>query len=204
MTVTLRAMTAGDLTAVTELERALFPEDAWSREMFAREIGGHAYGRYYLVAEVAGQLVGYAGLLAQPPGTSRRGHPQPGGQADVLTMAVATSHWGQGIGSALLTALLGEASGRGCAEVFLEVRADNPRAQQLYRRHGFTEVGLRRGYYQPSGVDAIVMSRPVARVQPVPAPGSPQQAAGQPPGPAAQVPSGECHKVSLRPGEDSP
>jgi ribosomal-protein-alanine N-acetyltransferase len=76
-------------------------------------------------------------------------------------MAVATSHWGQGIGSALLQALLAEAAGRGCAEIFLEVRVDNPRAQQLYRRHGFTDAGLRRGYYQPSGTDALVMRRPL-------------------------------------------
>jgi ribosomal-protein-alanine N-acetyltransferase len=179
MTATLRAMAAADLTAVAGLERELFPEDAWSWEMFASEISGRAYGRYYLVAEEAGRVVGYAGLLAQPPGVPRRNGPQPAGQADVLTMAVATSHWGQGIGSALLTALLDEAARRACTEVFLEVRADNPRAQQLYRRHGFTEAGLRRGYYQPSGVDAIVMRRSVGPGQPVPAAGSPPEAAGQ-------------------------
>ena len=185
MTAALRAMAPADLTAVIELERDLFPEDAWSWEMFASEIGGRAYGRYYLVAEEAGRIVGYAGLLAQPPagsgwkGPGGRKVREPTGQADVLTMAVATSHWGQGIGSALLTALLDEAARRGCTEVFLEVRADNPRAQQLYRRHGFTEVGLRRGYYQPSGVDAIVMRRPAGPAQPVPATGNPAEAAGQ-------------------------
>jgi ribosomal protein S18 acetylase RimI-like enzyme len=46
--------------------------------------------------------------------------------------------------------------------MFLEVRADNPRAQDLYRRFGFEEIGVRRGYYQPSGTDAIVMRREVA------------------------------------------
>lgn len=198
MTAVLRAMTAADLPAVAELERELFPEDAWSWEMFAREIGGRAYGRYYLVVEEAGRVVGYAGLLAQPPVTPRRGRPgrvlEPGGQADVLTMAVATSHWGQGIGSALLTALLGEAARRGCPEVFLEVRADNPRAQQLYRRHGFTEAGLRRGYYQPSGVDAIVMRRPAVPAQ------SAQTAASQRPGAAAPTPEA----ASNTPGKDSP
>jgi ribosomal-protein-alanine N-acetyltransferase len=44
----------------------------------------------------------------------------------------------------------------------LEVREDNPRARQLYSRHGFTEVGVRRGYYQPSGVDAVVMRKGLA------------------------------------------
>ena len=36
---------------------------------------------------------------------------------------------------------------------------DNERAQRLYRQLGFAQVGLRRGYYQPSGADALVMRR---------------------------------------------
>jgi ribosomal-protein-alanine N-acetyltransferase len=158
--VQLRPMTAADLPAVTALEQELFPDDAWSPQMLASELAGVPDGRYYLVAAAAGRIVGYAGLLA-PPVRRRGGRGDPGGQADVLTMAVAADHWGQGIGSTLLTALLTEAASRGCAEVFLEVRSDNPRAQRLYRRHGFSAVGLRRGYYQPSGTDAIVMCRPV-------------------------------------------
>jgi [ribosomal protein S18]-alanine N-acetyltransferase len=58
--------------------------------------------------------------------------------------------------------LLAEAARRGCTEVFLEVRVDNDRAQRLYRRHGFTGVGIRRGYYQPSGTDALVMRCKIA------------------------------------------
>jgi len=43
------------------------------------------------------------------------------------------------------------------------VRTDNHRAQRLYRRYGFTEIGIRRGYYQPSGTDALVMRRDVTK-----------------------------------------
>ena len=64
---------------------------------------------------------------------------------------------GEGIGTALLADLIATAAARKCREVFLEVRADNDRARLLYRRTGFSEVGVRRGYYQPSGADAIVM-----------------------------------------------
>jgi ribosomal-protein-alanine N-acetyltransferase len=170
MTVRLRPMTPADLRAVLALENALFPEDAWSLEMFASELHSRTAGRYYLVAEDdqdAGQIVGYAGLLVPPDdaggSAGAGGAGGAAGQADVLTMAVAGTHWGQGIGTALLTALVTEAAGRGCAEVFLEVRADNPRAQRLYRKHGFGAVGLRRGYYQPSGTDAIVMRRALSQ-----------------------------------------
>lgn len=176
-------MAAGDLPAVLDLERALFPEDAWTREMFASELRDAPPDRYYLVAEEDGRVVGYAGLLAPP---SRRGRPGSGGQADVLTMAVASSRWGQGIGSALLEALLAEAVARGCAEVFLEVRVDNPRAQRLYRRYGFAHVGLRRGYYQPSGTDALVMRRPLKSGESFPAPSSGQAPAAPASGPPEQ------------------
>jgi len=144
-------MTTADLDSVLDLELALFGPEAWSRQMLVGELSQQPASRYYLVAEDSGSIVGYAGLLAV------------GGQADVLTIAVATSRWGQGIGSDLLGRLLTEAIHRGCTEMFLEVRSDNIRAQRLYQWWGFTEVGIRRGYYQPSGTDAIVMRRDLTK-----------------------------------------
>ena len=44
--------------------------------------------------------------------------------------------------------------------VSLEVRTDNDAATGLYRSRGFTVVGVRRGYYRPSGADAYTMRRP--------------------------------------------
>jgi [ribosomal protein S18]-alanine N-acetyltransferase len=148
MTFELRPLHYDDLAAVLDLEQTLFPDDAWSPGMFAEELAMQGHGRHYVAAEEGNTLVGYAGMML------------PGGrQAEVLTLAVNERHWGQGIGSALLTDLLDEAQRHDCAEVFLEVRADNPRAQDLYRRFGFEHIGIRRGYYQPSGMDAIVMRR---------------------------------------------
>jgi ribosomal-protein-alanine N-acetyltransferase len=159
-------MVAADLPDVIALEHELFPDDPWSAEMFAGEVAQPAETRLYLLAET--QPGSAQPGSAQPPGAA--GYPVmtgyaglmfvPGGQAaDVLTIAVRTSHWGLGIGSALLGALLAAATERGCAEVFLEVRADNPRAHGLYTRRGFADIGVRRGYYQPSGMDAIVMRK---------------------------------------------
>lgn len=143
--VEFRPMTTADLDGVLALELDLFGDEAWSRQMLVGELGQQPDSRYYLVAQEDGEIVAYAGLLAA------------GGQGDVLTIAVATARWGKGIGSALLERLLAEADRRGCSEVFLEVRADNARAQRLYRRRGFADIGIRRAYYQPSGTDAIVM-----------------------------------------------
>ena len=148
----LRPMTAADLDSVLELELALFGEEAWSRQMLAGELEQQPASRYYLLAEDDAGIAAYGGVLVA------------GEQADILTIAVATARWGNGIGSWLLEALLTEAARRGCAEMFLEVRADNARAQRLYHWWGFTEIGIRRGYYQPSGTDAIVMRRSLASV----------------------------------------
>src|SRR5262245_55563038 len=144
-------MTEADLDQVMERVQAVFGTDACSRQMLAAELKQQPASRYYVVADDDGGIAGYASLLGA------------GWQSDVVTLAVAADRWGEGIGSALLNALLTEAARRGCTEVFLEVRADNRRAQDLYRRHDFTESGIRRGYYQPSGADALVMRRNLAR-----------------------------------------
>jgi [ribosomal protein S18]-alanine N-acetyltransferase len=152
----LRPMAAADLAGVIALEHELFPEDPWTAQMFADEVAQPPEVRLYLVAEAGGPgpgIAGYAGMLFVPGGL----------QADVLTIAVRESRWGLGIGSALLDALIEAARERDCAEVFLEVRADNPRAHGLYLRRGFAEIGVRRGYYKPSGVDAIVMRKDLLR-----------------------------------------
>ncbi|XVQ12086.1 ribosomal protein S18-alanine N-acetyltransferase [Spirillospora sp. CA-255316] len=146
--VRLRRMTDDDLPAVLLLERALFPEDSWTEEMLRGELADQPRTRHYVVAEEpGGALVGYAGLAAA------------GGQADVQTIGVLPDRQGAGLGAALLTELLDEAGRRGSEEIFLEVRADNDRARRLYERFGFERVGIRKRYYQPSGVDAIVMRR---------------------------------------------
>ncbi|MFI7317890.1 ribosomal protein S18-alanine N-acetyltransferase [Streptomyces venezuelae] len=139
-----------DIDAVFVLEKELFPDDAWSRGMFWSELA-HARGpqatRRYVVAMEGDRLVGYAGLASA------------GDLADVQTIAVARDHWGTGLGARLLTDLLQAATAFECAEVMLEVRVDNTRAQKLYERFGFEPIGFRRGYYQPGNVDALVMRR---------------------------------------------
>ena len=149
VTSRLREMRWWDIDRVLGLEKDLFPEDAWSRGMFWSELA-HARGpeatRRYVVAEDAeGRLVGYAGLAAA------------GDLADIQTVAVARDQWGTGLGGQLLTELLRAATAFECAEVMLECRIDNIRAQKLYERFGFEAIGFRRGYYQPGNVDALVM-----------------------------------------------
>ncbi|MFF5702456.1 ribosomal protein S18-alanine N-acetyltransferase [Streptomyces sp. NPDC012794] len=149
-TAVLREMRWWDIEPVLELEHELFPDDAWSAGMFWSELaharGPHATRRYVVAEEPGtGRLVGYAGLAAA------------GDLGDVQTIAAAKDQWGTGLGARLLTELLRAATAFECAEVLLEVRVDNTRAQRLYERFGFEPIGFRRGYYQPGNVDALVM-----------------------------------------------
>lgn len=101
----------------------------------------------YRRGAVDGPVVGYAGL-------------DHGGEvADVMTLAVVPARRGTGLGDRLVAELTRRARARGAQALMLEVRADNAAAIRLYRRHGLEQVGVRRRYYEPGGVDALVLRR---------------------------------------------
>jgi N6-L-threonylcarbamoyladenine synthase len=93
------------------------------------------------------ELVGYAGL-SKLPGSD---------QADIQTIAVREDKRGLGIGRLLMNSLTQQATDLDAKELFLEVRADNSVAQKLYKLFGFKQIGTRKKYYQPDGVDAFIM-----------------------------------------------
>lgn len=146
-----------DIPRCVEIERQLFAGDApWSARAFHSELdaGGYYVGAYTDDDE----LVGYAGLASVG---------RPGDfESSVHTIGVDEAYQGQGLGTALLRALLARADELH-APVFLEVRTDNARALDLYARHGFTRIGVRKRYYQPSGADAYTMKRPARSEQEV-------------------------------------
>jgi ribosomal-protein-alanine N-acetyltransferase len=126
------------------IEADLFGAERWSAAMFWNEL---AHGNYYLVALEQGEVIGYAGLSTGSD------------EAWVQNIAVRRDRQRHGVGRALLTELLAEAARRGRRSVLLEVAVDNGPAQRLYDQYGFQVVGVRRGYYQPSNTDALVMRR---------------------------------------------
>ncbi|GAA4201310.1 ribosomal protein S18-alanine N-acetyltransferase [Actinocatenispora rupis] len=127
------------------IEEDLFGAERWSAAMFWNEL---ASGHYYRIAREDGEIVGYAGLAVTGPD-----------EAWVQNIAVRRDRQHAGIGRALLSDLLAEAARRGATRVLLEVAVDNEPAKRLYERYGFVPVGVRKGYYQPSNTDALVMER---------------------------------------------
>ncbi len=131
---------------VLPIEADLFGAEQWSAAMFWNEL---ANGQHYRVATAAdGAVLGYAGLAVAPPD-----------EAWVQNIAVRRDAQRRGIGRLLLEALLAEATRLGVRAVLLEVAADNAPAQRLYATYDFEPIGVRRGYYQPSNTDALVMRR---------------------------------------------
>jgi len=132
------------IAEVLLLEEDLFGDERWSAAMFWNELAQH---NFYVVALDGDDLLGYAGLAATPD------------EAWVQNIAVRRSGQRRGTGRALLEALLAEVGRLGIKQTLLEVAVDNAPAQHLYATYDFEPVGIRRGYYQPSNTDALVMMR---------------------------------------------
>jgi ribosomal-protein-alanine acetyltransferase len=147
--MTPRVATADDLDAVVALERVIFPDDAWPRDKFEDDLRSSFV--HFLVVEDGGTITGYA-IAQHLPGND---------VADIQNIAVVEAHRGEGLGAVLLDALVAWCESRDASAVMLEVRADNESAQSLYASRSFHTIATRPGYYQPAGVDALVMRREV-------------------------------------------
>src|SRR3972149_5183660 len=141
--VEVATMTAADIPTVLEIERRSFPTP-WPRDAYTHELD-HNRTAVYLVARREEAIVGFAGMWV----VMDEGH--------ITTIAVDPPARGQGIGERLLIALIDRASERGARWIQLEVRRSNVAAQNLYRKYGFRDVGVRRHYYSDNGEDALVM-----------------------------------------------
>ncbi len=140
-------MTLRDAARLAAIHAASFTNPRpWSGDEIASLLSGAGC---FLLAEAEGFLIGR--VVAD--------------EAELLTLAVSPIARRKGIGTTLLASFLARVRAEGAAAAFLEVAADNDAAIALYRKHGFSDAGRRRGYYCDSGaapVDAIVMRRALA------------------------------------------
>jgi len=131
------------LRGVMAIERQVYPRP-WSPNLFLSEMTDMR-NRTYLVARIGKDVVGYGGVMSY------------GDEAHITTIAVDPAHHRRKIGTRLLYELVVDGIRMGARAVSLEVRVSNAGAQTMYRRFGFRPVGIRKGYYQETGEDALVM-----------------------------------------------
>jgi ribosomal-protein-alanine N-acetyltransferase len=144
----LVAMRVEDLEQVLEIERSAFPTP-WQQEHFGFEIRENRWA-VNRVARLGRCVVGYTSAWTIC------------GELKINNIAVHANFRRRGLGRWLLGRMLEDGRATGCEVARLEVRRTNAAARELYLSHGFVETGVRRGYYQREGEDAILMELPLA------------------------------------------
>ncbi|MEW8972721.1 MAG: ribosomal protein S18-alanine N-acetyltransferase [Tissierellaceae bacterium] len=145
MDIITRLMTEEDVDAIVEIEREAF-STPWSRESFLTEIRENLLAKY-IVAEVDKKVVGYGGVWL----ILTEGH--------ITNIAVKKEYKGQGIGNKIVEGLIKFCISKNIGSMTLEVRRSNIIAQNLYRKFGFIDCGIRPKYYSDNNEDAIIMWR---------------------------------------------
>ena len=140
LSISFRPMRVADIATVLDIERRTYPEP-WSEGVFRDELSQP--GRVYLVAEVEGEMIGFAGLMLVEE------------DAHVTTLAVDAAIRQRSVGTQLMLELIAAGLDRGARNLTLEVRATNEGAQRLYSRFGMSAVGVRKHYYRDD--DAVIM-----------------------------------------------
>ena len=138
----LRVATEVDIPALYALETDCFP-DPWSQKSLRDTLREER--SFFAVAEMAGKVVGYINTTYILD------------EMELNRICTLPDYRRQGIGAALLQAAFAFAKEKHIQSFFLEVRASNLPAQTLYRSAGFTQVGLRKKFYQNPNEDGLIM-----------------------------------------------
>ena len=143
----IASMTAEDIEAVCTIEKDAFPTP-WSRTLFLQELE-LSFSRHLIVSEAkAGngkEILGYMIFWIIHDETQ------------LQKIAVKEKAREQGIGSLLIREMIRVARLEGVTKGSLEVRSSNQAAIELYKKFGFVVEGLRKGYYQDTHEDALIM-----------------------------------------------
>lgn len=141
--IELQKMSLEDIDQVCEIENLSFAVP-WSRESFESELVNNNLARY-IVAKAEGKVVAYGGIWI----ILDEGH--------ITNIAVHPEFRGRRIGEKLVKEMIKRAKESKAERITLEVRASNVAARKLYKKLGFKDGGIRKGYYTDTGEDAVIM-----------------------------------------------
>lgn len=138
----IRTASEKDLEAVAAIEESCF-STPWSIVSFATCLGQNHI--HFQTADWKEEVAGFSILYISVD------------QAELANIAVSELYRGNGIAECLIWANIDYSSKMGVKDIFLEVRESNIAAFRLYKKMGFTEIGLRKGFYEKPREDAILM-----------------------------------------------
>ncbi len=128
---------------IARLEKICF-SSPWSENAIA---DSHKAGTRFFVAESGDEVLGYAGLSAVID------------EGYITNVAVFPHHRKKGVAHAVLNAMFCFARQNSLNFISLEVRPSNNEAVSLYKNMGFTQEGLRKGFYQNPKEDALILTK---------------------------------------------
>ena len=137
-------MRVEDLEEVLKIEDLSFPTP-WSCNSFLYELLENERAIYLVAKSPLGNVIGYVGIWV----IFDEGH--------ITNLAVHPGYRRQGVGKALMLALVEAVRKRDVRHLTLEVRRTNLAAQDLYQKLGFVHMGVRRKYYLDNNEDALIM-----------------------------------------------
>ena len=184
MTYSIRRMQFADLEQVAEIDREAFP-DQWPTPNYRQELANKL--AYYIVlrddkrsrdpgpkANTLPRKTSFLDRLFpwRSPRKVIRSPEEPThdylagfsgiwllvDEAHITNIAVRNDYQGRGLGEYLLIATYDLAIGQHAKIMTLEVRVSNTVAQNLYKKLGFEEKGVRKGYYLDNREDALIMT----------------------------------------------
>lgn len=133
------------VSQIAKIEADLFGQGCWNKNMILQELQAPMRAYYADVDLNTNTVAGYAGFWFD------------GDDAQIMTIGVAKEYQKRGIASNLLKTMIENAKSIGAKRMLLEVKVNNNPALKLYEKFGFTEMGLRKRYYMPEGIDAYTM-----------------------------------------------
>lgn len=138
-----RKMTIEDIPVIVEIEQEAFATP-WTQEIFEHEMAGNDYA-HYIVAVADDEVIGHFGMWVVLD------------ECHITNVAVRKHMRGHGIGEALMRKAIELCKANEVRLMTLEVRVSNHTAQNLYRKLGFQDGGIRKNYYTDDHEDALVM-----------------------------------------------
>lgn len=141
--IEISSLAMDDIDDVLKISNLSF-HTPWSRDSIQKELEGNKFARY-VVAKKGSQVIGYGGAWVIFD------------EAHVTNIAVHPEYRGIGAGAMIVEALIEICKVEMVSGLTLEVRQSNIVAQNLYKKFGFVEEGIRKGYYQDTKEDGIIM-----------------------------------------------
>jgi ribosomal-protein-alanine N-acetyltransferase len=154
MNFTIKKMGTEHIEDVISIERSSFLLP-WPKDLFIREINADYAQNFICTAEkgISEEVIGY--IFAWTIGN----------ECTINKIACHYNYRRRGAGSFLLKHLIEESFITGARIYYLEVRKYNEAALSFYRKYGFNQIAIRKGYYSDTKEDAVIMKLLVSEVQ---------------------------------------